>query len=987
MFFLRWGVMLFALLLSLIPSDAPADAQTSTAYTIENCAIGGVPVTAGSLFSTSTATPTSTLECQVSGLPTDQAVNFDVLLTIFDPVDDINEFWVTVPFQVETGAAQPFPVSVIIPQAFIAAGKYSARIAMTDISGAELGSYQFNMFSAGENAKVRSIKTITLSATRGETVSFFVQPEVFNDASYIVRGAVATNEIACAEPAEVAHDAKGVRLDFTLARDCPEMTLETSVVAVESQRVYDWKSRLVSSLSAVTEVSGQPSLQKQFFFAFVLIAIFVAIGALIYWMIRKIKDRGGHVASWMLLIGAGILWGLASPSSAQAQSCSWVWDYSGGSATGCTTTTNNCGPKPLGTTSGCTSTADQGKLASSPCGCDGDGTFLRDYFVCQCIAPSCDLGCGGSVVWRTSATQAWNDMTCPSGSKLLTTGGNWTGAACNSSFTRDPGGTIRCQSSTSCNAPPTAWINASGPVAVAPPVPWWRKALSYIVGDKIALAGTSTTITAGQNGRIDWGSTNATSCSITGSGSASGYSASGTSGGQRFASMSAGTYTYTINCTGAGGSDSDSARITVTAPATPVNGACGSANGVARTTAPTTGLCSVGTPSAVTGGGPWSWTCIGSNVGSTASCSAPVAPTNVNGNCASTHYSCLAGVSTNQQTLSDRWTWTCQGSGIGTSDSCSEWRPPAITLSANPSTIALGDTSTLTWSVTNASSCSLNQGIGSVNPVSGNRIVSPSVTTTYTMSCSGPGGSANRSRTVTVTTGTPPPTPDLMINGSDGPLAVSGGDNLNLTWPSVANATSCTGSGANWSGIKAVAGGNDNISASISDTYRLTCTGPGGSGSDDVVVTIGSGPDYRLCPTSTAVNVGGTTQVRAYYLASGTINCTNTSGATEVTGSVNWSSANAGIASVNNTGSKGLVTGISTGNTTIAASSYLGLNASPVTVAVIGCIPKTCSDSSFSAELGNTCPDDTKSYSDSCGGTITCSGTRNCNFNWREIAP
>ncbi len=54
-----------------------------------------------------------------------------------------------------------------------------------------------------------------------------------------------------------------------------------------------------------------------------------------------------------------------------------------------------------------------------------------------------------------------------------------------------------------------------------------------------------------------------------------------------------------------------------------VNGACGSANNIQTTTKPTTNLCSAGTASAVTGIGPWYWTCIGSNGGSTASCSAP----------------------------------------------------------------------------------------------------------------------------------------------------------------------------------------------------------------------------------------------------------------------------------------------------------------------------------------------------------------------------
>ena len=51
-----------------------------------------------------------------------------------------------------------------------------------------------------------------------------------------------------------------------------------------------------------------------------------------------------------------------------------------------------------------------------------------------------------------------------------------------------------------------------------------------------------------------------------------------------------------------------------------VNGACGQANGTISTVAPSAGLCSVGTASAVTGTGPWTWQCAGSNGGSTSSC-------------------------------------------------------------------------------------------------------------------------------------------------------------------------------------------------------------------------------------------------------------------------------------------------------------------------------------------------------------------------------
>jgi len=55
---------------------------------------------------------------------------------------------------------------------------------------------------------------------------------------------------------------------------------------------------------------------------------------------------------------------------------------------------------------------------------------------------------------------------------------------------------------------------------------------------------------------------------------------------------------------------------------TPVNGACGPAHGLALSNAPTTGLCAAGTASAVIGGGPWSWSCVGTDGGGTTSCAA-----------------------------------------------------------------------------------------------------------------------------------------------------------------------------------------------------------------------------------------------------------------------------------------------------------------------------------------------------------------------------
>jgi hypothetical protein len=66
--------------------------------------------------------------------------------------------------------------------------------------------------------------------------------------------------------------------------------------------------------------------------------------------------------------------------------------------------------------------------------------------------------------------------------------------------------------------------------------------------------------------------------------------------------------------------------MAMAAPPPRVGGVYGSANGVPATMAPPSGLCATGTPSAVTGQGPWFWSCKGSRGGKTAQCSAPLKP-------------------------------------------------------------------------------------------------------------------------------------------------------------------------------------------------------------------------------------------------------------------------------------------------------------------------------------------------------------------------
>ncbi len=83
---------------------------------------------------------------------------------------------------------------------------------------------------------------------------------------------------------------------------------------------------------------------------------------------------------------------------------------------------------------------------------------------------------------------------------------------------------------------------------------------------------------------------------------------------------------------------------------------------------------------------------------------------------------------------------------------------PTASLTAEPSSIERGKSATLKWSSSNATSASLNQGIGSVR-VNGSREVFPTQTTTYTLTVKGQGGEASATSTVTVRVPPPPPPP------------------------------------------------------------------------------------------------------------------------------------------------------------------------------------------------------------------------------------
>src|SRR5438270_41576 len=79
---------------------------------------------------------------------------------------------------------------------------------------------------------------------------------------------------------------------------------------------------------------------------------------------------------------------------------------------------------------------------------------------------------------------------------------------------------------------------------------------------------------------------------------------------------------------------------------------------------------------------------------------------------------------------------------------------PTVTLQASPALIQKGESATLTWSSTNATSVSLSPGVGNVT-AEGSTRVTPSEATTYTITATGPGGTADATARVSISAPAP----------------------------------------------------------------------------------------------------------------------------------------------------------------------------------------------------------------------------------------
>lgn len=176
---------------------------------------------------------------------------------------------------------------------------------------------------------------------------------------------------------------------------------------------------------------------------------------------------------------------------------------------------------------------------------------------------------------------------------------------------------------------------------------------------------------------------------------------------------------------------------------------------------------------------------------------------------------------------------------------------PTASVSWSPSTVESGQSSTLTWNSSNATSCNMN---GATRGTSGSWVgTNRTRTQTTTLYCTGPGGTSSTVRaTLTVKQPTPPPTASISWS----PSTVSYGKSSTLNWSST-NATSCKMNGANRSTSGSWVGTN----RTRTQTTSLYCTGPGGTSttvsSTLTVLPPPPKPTVSLRWSSPTINYGG----------------------------------------------------------------------------------------------------------------------------------
>jgi len=321
-------------------------------------------------------------------------------------------------------------------------------------------------------------------------------------------------------------------------------------------------------------------------------------------------------------------------------------------------------------------------------------------------------------------------------------------------------------------------------------------------------------LTEGDSVTIAWSSTNATRCS--GNGVNNFYTGGKTTGSmQRSPNTSA---TYALRCTGPGGSAADSATVSVNVPKQP------------PTPNPKPVVTLKATPVSIVSGDSsrlvWdsqdatSCTGFGFSTGGNISGSLLVSPT-----------------------ATKKYKITCnKDTDLASADATvtvSDQPQVEAILNVSSSRVKRGETVKITWSSSNASSCTAKgiDGFYTGGKINGTLTVTPSSPSSqYEVTCFNDYGSDSDKKQVEVII---PPVPTVEVTAT--PSSINKGESTRVFWSS-SNASSCS---SNFSNSTAVSGFEEE-KPTQSQIYTVTCTGEGGMITDEASVQVTGTPPAPL---------------------------------------------------------------------------------------------------------------------------------------------
>lgn len=180
-----------------------------------------------------------------------------------------------------------------------------------------------------------------------------------------------------------------------------------------------------------------------------------------------------------------------------------------------------------------------------------------------------------------------------------------------------------------------------------------------------------------------------------------------------------------------------------------------------------------------------------------------------------------------------------------------------VFFTATPGTVGQGESSTLSWDIDNATSANINNGVGNVNPDTGSKQVSPTQTTTYTLTATGATGSKTQNVTVTVSKVNKP----VIKNFTASPSTIVKGQSAKLSW----EITGAKNANIN-NGVGAVnkTSGEKSVSPKNTTTYTLTATNAGGSTTATTTVSVINEPVINFFASSNPDNDPIHTSEKAY---------------------------------------------------------------------------------------------------------------------------